>query len=586
MFDPLVQLAFGVHASPGVYALLLGSGLSRASGIKTGWEVLEDLIEKLAAASGESTGDKPAEWFAGKFGVEPDYSVVLEHLAPTSAERQALLRSYFEPSEEEREQGIKTPNAAHRAIAQLVAKGYVRVIVTTNFDRLLEDALSDAGIRPQMVKSAADSAAAPPVAHAKCLLVKVHGDYLDMDLRNTASELGSYEPAMDRLLDRIFEDFGLIVCGWSADWDGALRSAIERSANRRFTTYWTIRSANPTPAAKALIDSRGAIVLTIKDADSFFGELSEKIGSIEDVSAKPPATAALAVAAAKRYLVDESGRIRLHDLLLAETERAKKLVALVHARPEGSGALEEYDQRAKLLEESVSTLAPLVATVCYWGDSSHVEAVLDVLDRLSHDGLGNGFTHFVALRNYPATLVLTTGVLGAIAGKKALNAATLLRMPVRDRQGRDFCASMAWLPEDTFERGQSMSLAKRRQKQDSDFYVPASELLYKAVQPLVSDLFADDQRFDEAYDEYEAITAMSYAQEASVRKFPLWFPAGRLVWRDRHSPERSLVARLAKQVEVQGDQWRYVVAGLFPSGARAAELLAGLQTAIARRGAY
>jgi hypothetical protein len=102
----------------------------------------------------------------------------------------------------------------------------------------------------------------------------------------------------------------------------------------------------------------------------------------------------------------------------------------------------------------------------------------------------------------------------------------------------------------------------------------------------VSDLFADDQRFDEAYDEYEAITAMSYAQEASVRKFPLWFPAGRLVWRDRHSPERSLVARLAKQVEVQGDQWRYVVAGLFPSGARAAELLAGLQTAIARRGAY
>src|ERR1022692_4844100 len=55
--------------------------------------------------------------------------------------RMQLLRGYFEPSEQEREEGRKLPTAAHRAIAQLIAKGYVQVVVTTNFDQLLEQAL-------------------------------------------------------------------------------------------------------------------------------------------------------------------------------------------------------------------------------------------------------------------------------------------------------------------------------------------------------------------------------------------------------------------------------------------------------------
>jgi hypothetical protein len=35
-----------------------------------------------------------------------------------------------------------------------------------------------------------------------------------------------------RLLDRILDEFGLIVCGWSADWDTTLRAGM-REAMRR-----------------------------------------------------------------------------------------------------------------------------------------------------------------------------------------------------------------------------------------------------------------------------------------------------------------------------------------------------------------
>lgn len=53
--DPLLALAFAMHSNDGVYALLLGSSVSRLAAIPTGWEVVLDLIKKLAAMKGEPT---------------------------------------------------------------------------------------------------------------------------------------------------------------------------------------------------------------------------------------------------------------------------------------------------------------------------------------------------------------------------------------------------------------------------------------------------------------------------------------------------------------------------------------------------
>ncbi len=105
-----------MHANRGVYALLLGSGVSRAARIPTGWEITLDLVRKLAALRGEACDPSPEGWYTATHGTEPDYSALLHELAHTQAERQQLLRGYLEPTPEEREQGIKTPTKAHRAI--------------------------------------------------------------------------------------------------------------------------------------------------------------------------------------------------------------------------------------------------------------------------------------------------------------------------------------------------------------------------------------------------------------------------------------------------------------------------------------
>jgi hypothetical protein len=95
----------------------------------------------------------------------------------------------------------------------------VKVIVTTNFDKLMEGALEAEGVNSVVVSTPDAAEGAPPVQHVDCTLVKVHGDYLDARIKNTPAGLASYDPRMDALLDKIFSDNGLIVCGWSAEYE-------------------------------------------------------------------------------------------------------------------------------------------------------------------------------------------------------------------------------------------------------------------------------------------------------------------------------------------------------------------------------
>ncbi len=54
--DNRVALAMGMQAAPGAYAVLLGSGISRAANVPTAWDVVRDLIRKVAAGEGADLG--------------------------------------------------------------------------------------------------------------------------------------------------------------------------------------------------------------------------------------------------------------------------------------------------------------------------------------------------------------------------------------------------------------------------------------------------------------------------------------------------------------------------------------------------
>jgi len=328
VFDPAIMLATGVHAQPGVYALLLGSGVSTGAGIPTGWGVVRDLIRRAAAAQDPDDGSAseraaadPEAWWAEHGDGQPlGYSNLLGALASTPAARRGLLAGFFEPSGEDLEAGLKVPGPVHRAIADLVRRGSVRVIVTTNFDRLVERALEDAGVSPQVISRPDAVAAMTPLAHAPATVIKLHGDYADLVMRNTVEELDAYPAEWTRLLGRVFDEYGLLISGWSAEWDKALVRALESVKPRRYPMFWDSRSSRGE-AASRLRALHGVHVVTAVSADELFTRLSGSIHALERL-AEPPLTTAIALVRLKRFLPDPVRRIDLHDLVMGKTQEA------------------------------------------------------------------------------------------------------------------------------------------------------------------------------------------------------------------------------------------------------------------------
>jgi hypothetical protein len=572
--DPTLPLAFSVHSGPGVYAVLVGSGVSRAAGIPTGWEVTLDLISKLAAMSGkanEADAD-PAAWFRGAYGEDPDYSRVVNHLAATPADRQRLLQRYFEPTEEEREEGVKTPTGAHRAIAHLAAKGYVRVIVTTNFDKLMERALEAEGVNPVVVSTPDAAEGAPPVQHADCTIVKVHGDYLDARIKNTPAELALYNPRMDALLDKIFSEYGLIVCGWSADYDLALREAFKRSRTRRYGTYWVHLGNEPGQAARDLISFIGGQPVSTSGAEAFFGELLDRVESLEEYGGPHPLTAPLAVATAKRYLTEDRHRIRLEDLVRGETEQLYAELFVPELYPPGEGAdmtetgfskrVEGYRRRTDVL------LATMIAG-CYY-DGAERTVWSDALERVANPPMIEGRFNkpLFQLRHYPALLLFYGSGIAAMAGERQVTLGNLLyRARVRGLRRDEYPIALSFGTSAFYDAGTMMNDYLQPDKPPQErlrYPYPISEHLHATLREPLRDVLPDDAGYDHRFDQFEYLRGIVHIAQRNQHT-PGY--AGR----EGHGPigrygprlERPEVQRALTQVQEGLDDIANSWAGLF-----------------------
>lgn len=380
-----------MHAQPGVYAVLLGSGVSTGAGIPTGWGIIKELVGRVAAASNsadpaaaDTAREDPEKWWHDHGEGELGYATLLERLAPTPAARQGLLQEFFEPNDEEKDQGLKQPSSAHRAVAQLVKDGYVRVVVTTNFDRLTERALDEVGVSPQVITRPDAVKGMAPLAHSQATVIKLHGDYLDLGSRNTPEELDDYPEEWTTLLEQVFDEYGLLISGWSADWDTALVSCLEQAPNRRYPLYWDKRSSKGD-GARHLLEVRSGTVIPADDANVLFGELAENLHALERL-AHPPLSTAMAVARLKRYLPDPVRRIDLYDLVMQATD---DVIATIEDQPTSGGVSfellqEVYEGHFKAMDQ----LAALLITGIWHDDQGeHDQLWIDVLQRLVTAGV-------------------------------------------------------------------------------------------------------------------------------------------------------------------------------------------------------
>ena len=563
MIDPVHTLAFSVQSNRGIYALLLGSGVSRASGIPTGWEITLDLVRKLAALHGDNPDPAPESWYHEKYGKNPDYSDLLDQLTRTPAERQQLLRGYFEPNEQEREDGLKQPTEAHRAIAALAAQGYIRVILTTNFDHLIENALREAGVEPIVLSSRDQIHGALPLIHTQCCVIKLHGDYLDTRIRNTQSELRTYPPEFDSLLDQVLDEFGLIVCGWSAEWDEALRNSIYRCPSRRFATYWAVRG-QPGKEAMRLIRHRGADVLSIDGADKVFQTLREYVEAIEEFSRPHPLSTEATVAAMKRYLSEPRYRIQLADLV---DDAVRKVVERVSGEdfsanaPHLSG--ESFAARVQSYDAACSTLLAMAPVAGFWAEQDHFAVWERALLRLASSDERSGNTVWLSFKRYPALLLLFGLGIGSVEAGRLEFLGRLFSVPFQDesRQRVPAVLSLVFrcLPGDAETVAKSLPGLERAR-------FPMSEWIYGVIRECTKDLTPNETQFTSAYTKLEILLALGFMYHGASL-YGNVAPSGRYFY--LYEERNRVLEEIRESIEARGEESPFVVARIFGDTAEA-----------------
>lgn len=381
--DAFSTLVMSIYNNKGVYALLLGSGISLEAKIMSGWKVTEDLIKKLAIVQGEQVPVDAFDWFKEKYGCDAEYSKLLECLGKKPSEMEALLRPYFEPSEDDKEFGYKKPTAAHKAIAAMASRGYFKLIITTNFDRLMEAALDELGVGYQVIYHESEIESRVPLYHHPLTLLKINGDYKDCRFRNTEAELSQYPDEMVSYVDAALKNFGVVSCGWSATWDKALIDLLVANKKHRYSYYYTYVGKRPAEIEQLTEKSQGND-MQIDNADNFFTEMNERIKALEIINGKNmEADAEVAVARVKMYIADPQKLIQYTDLYENLTDQL-----LRDTREMTYG--DEYPD-ATLFEKAIientkalSTMLPMSIVAIRWAEKAHFNAIVESLSRIAN----------------------------------------------------------------------------------------------------------------------------------------------------------------------------------------------------------
>jgi hypothetical protein len=282
------------------YCFIIGSGASRASGIRTGLELMRDWFDYLWD---ESRGlDFIKECAAELVATNPlttklcpqDTDKPLEELSLDYYRRffdsDYVLKStdYFDLFDLrfvtqrdfgyyslEKEMENKSPSYGYFALATLLANTENRLVITTNFDSLTEDAMFVyTKARPQVVGH--ESLAQYMIGtFTRPVIAKIHRGLFFKPL-NRKQEMSNLSDEWKRPLQQAFEKYIPIVIGYGGG-DHTLMSFLESEHLKLENIYWCdINPIDPNSQAASLIEMKDGVFLKIPGFDEIMFEIGEK----------------------------------------------------------------------------------------------------------------------------------------------------------------------------------------------------------------------------------------------------------------------------------------------------------------------
>lgn len=275
--------------------LLFGAGTSFSSGIPVAVESVKRLAKQAYAdlkLGGKTLPEqiKTSEWTAWlqshNWFIHDDdrlaenFPLVIQHLlTPDAYRKRALL-------ELTALRGDLGPG--YRATAELILRGLIGTILTTNFDICLPKALND---KQPHIRHVAEVNRAPSDFNefslfARAQIVWLHGKAEQYTDRNLISETRTLDPALVQALVPLLKDAPLVVIGYRGAEPSIMESLLGAGTAVEFRhgIYWCIRSgAQPHPNVEALARRLGKNFqyLEIDGFDELLTDLNLELAGVQ-----------------------------------------------------------------------------------------------------------------------------------------------------------------------------------------------------------------------------------------------------------------------------------------------------------------
>jgi len=530
--DAVVPVAYAMHASPKRYALLLGAGTSVAAGLPTASDVSGNMILAVAKGRGEQVergkdNEVCLAWFEGTFGEPATFQRLMEELGISEGNRKDGLKKFIYQTDEDGNPVPGVPTEAHRAIARLVKGGMISLIITTNFDTLMEEALKGEDIPYEVITEESD-VTQMSVFPDRCRVVKVNGDFERGTLRITPEDLKKYPPVIEDYLKRIFREYGLVICGWSGIFDTHLSEILcAPEIPRRYPVFWCLRNEARVPpkVCQALLPSG----IDIDNADDFFTTLEVMIERFSRFEPRTTLSAAAAVRKVKEALKQAKPELVLPDLINTETDRVLAFLAnKSRYQADTIDGKEFYTSMLRELEDVAAPLAAMVATVAQYDDGTFADLITDTIERLINvppvtpefSDIQNierktesaYIEGLLQLRFYPALLVIYASGITAVRTGHFNTLEAIVREPVKYRYAEMLQNKMPYYEYVNvwnvigFQQDWIVGLTRKRFGKEARW----QDYLYRAVYAFLQDLIPNRHAFFESLDIFEYILGLAY----------------------------------------------------------------------------
>lgn len=530
--DAVVPVAYAMHASPKRYALLLGAGISVAAGLPTASDASGNMILAVARGRGEQVergkdNEVCLAWFKDTFGEPATFQRLMKELGISEGNRKDGLKPFIYQTDEDGNPVPGIPTEAHRAIARLVKSGMISLIITTNFDTLMEKALKGENVPYEVITEESD-VTQMSIFPDRCRVLKVNGDFERGTLRITPEDLKKYPQVIEDYLKRIFREYGLVICGWSGIFDTHLSEILcAPEIPRQYPVFWCLRNGARVPPETCRVLLPNGI--DIDNADDFFTTLEVMIERFSRFEPRTTLSAAAAVRKVKEALMGPNPEMVVPDVINAEVETV--LAEVEKERYILPGKVEAqvvYCRRLAEIESVATPLASMLATLAYYDKNGDYSALIsDTIERLVNpkniepfvDGsfkvcvpLGQLSSGLKNLRYYPALLAVYAAGIVAVKEDRLttldaiISKPQVFRYPGVSQPKTEFYEQVNVWNILECDHHWIIDLGRETFGSVEDFYTYP----FMTIQSLLKPLIPNEKRYAEYFDIFEYLYCLSF----------------------------------------------------------------------------